>query len=395
MLHVKGKRVNKTYIARRLGELQESGIRAITRYALEHGAVLLAQGFPDFDPPEEVLAAAETALRQGMNQYGLTWGQYELRRAIADKTWRFYKMQIDPQRHVTVTCGVTEGVIAALLAMVNPGDKVILLEPAHENYHAGVAFAGGTPIWVPIRPPNYQFDPDELRRAFESGAKAIVINSPHNPSGRVFNEEELSIIAKLCVEFDCVTISDEIYEHLTYDGRKHIPIATLPGMWERTITVCGLGKTFAATGWRIGYVICPDAISDAIRKVHDFITVCAPTPLQIGMVTALNMPDSFYQWLTDYYTSRRARMMKILDEKGFTYRIPEGAYYAMANFTALGRGDDDVAFARWLIEDVGVATVPGSTFYASNPALGRGLVRFAFPKKDETLDLVEERFARL
>ena len=384
-----------TFAARRLSNLQESVIRSITRYAASKGAVLLAQGFPDFAPPDQVIAAAHKAMLDGFNQYGMTWGQPALRQAIADKSWRFYRQTIDPDRHVTVTCGVTEAVIASLMGIVNPGEKVIVLEPAHENYHAGIVFAGGVPVWVPIRPPDFRFDRAELRRAFEGGAKAIIFNSPHNPSGRVFTLDELSFIASLCIEFDTVAITDEIYEHLVFDGRTHIPIATLPGMWERTITICGLGKTFAVTGWRLGYAIANEGLTDAIRKVHDFTTVCAPVPLQVAMTAALEMPDSYYKWLQDFYASRRSRMMKILADHGFSCHLPEGAYYTMADFTGLGRGDDDTAFAHWLIDEVGVATVPGSSFYTSDPSLGRGLVRFAFPKKDETLDLVEERFAKL
>lgn len=385
----------KTYAARRLQKLQESVIRSITRYASEKGAILLAQGFPDFDPPPEVLLAAEKAMHNGRNQYGMTWGQPSLRRAIADKSWRFYRQEIDPDRHVTVTCGVTEAVIAALLGTVNPDDRVVVLEPAHENYHAGIAFAGGVPVWVPLRPPDFRVDPEELERAFRSGARAVLFNSPHNPSGRVFTEEELNWIRDLCVRYDAVAITDEIYEHLVFDGRRHIPIATLPGMAERTITICGLGKTFAVTGWRIGYAIAGEDLTDALRKVHDFTTVCAPTPLQEAMASVIGMPDTYYDWLRNFYTSRRERMLQILNTHGFSYSVPEGAYYVMADFRHLGRGDDDMAFAYWLIDEIGVGTVPGSSFYASDPQLGRGLVRFAFPKKDQTLDEVERRFSRL
>jgi aminotransferase len=381
--------------AQRLARLQESVIRSITRYAVDRNAVLLAQGFPDFEPPAEVVAAAEAAMRAGHNQYGMTWGERALRRAIADKTRRFYGLEIDPERHVTVTCGVTEAVIAALVGLVNPGERVVVLEPAHENYHAGIVFAGGTPVWVPIRPPDFRFDRDELRRAFEGGARAIIFNSPHNPSGRVFTRAELGFIAELCVAHDTVAISDEIYEHLVYDGRVHIPIAQLPGMWERTVTICGMGKTFAVTGWRLGYAIAHEELTDALRKVHDFTTVCAPVPLQHAMIAALEMPESYYRGLLEFYTSRRARMLGILEAHGFPCHRPEGAYYTMADFRHLGRGDDDTRFAYWLIDEVGVATVPGSSFYVSDPSLGRGFVRFAFPKKDSTLDQVASRFARL
>jgi aspartate/methionine/tyrosine aminotransferase len=385
----------KTYAADRLRNLQESVIRSVTRYAFDKGAVLLAQGFPDFDPPQEVIAAAESAMRSGRNQYGMTWGQPSLRKAIAEKSRRFYGQEVDPDKHVTVTCGVTEAVIAALLGIVNPGDKVVVLEPAHENYHAGIAFAGGIPIWVPLRPPHYRLDPEELERAFQQKPKAVLFNSPHNPSGRVFTEQELSLIRDLCVKHDVVAITDEIYEHLVFDGLRHIPIATYPGMQDRTITICGLGKTFAVTGWRVGYCIASAELTDALRKVHDFTTVCAPTPLQEAMAAVIGLPDSYYEGLKTFYASRRSRMLGILDKYGFKYAVPEGAYYVMADFRHLGRGDDDLAFAYWLIDEVGVATVPGSSFYASDPGLGRGLVRFAFPKKDETFDVVEKRFEKL
>jgi aminotransferase len=385
----------KPYAAARLHNLQESVIRSITRYAFDKGAILLAQGFPDFDPPQEVLAAAEKAMRNGRNQYGMTWGQPRLRAAIAEKSRRFYGQEIDPDKHVTVTCGVTEAVIAALLGIVNPGEKVVVLEPAHENYHAGIAFAGGVPVWVPLRPPDYRFDAEELARAFQQKPKAVLFNSPHNPSGRVFTEQELAIIRDLCVKHDVVAITDEIYEHLVFDGLRHIPIATYPGMQDRTITICGLGKTFAVTGWRVGYCIASAELTDALRKVHDFTTVCAPTPLQEAMAEVIGLPDSYYQWLQTFYASRRSRMLGILDKHGFKYAVPEGAYYVMADFRRLGRGDDDMAFAYWLIDEVGVATVPGSSFYASDPGLGRGLVRFAFPKKDATFDVVEKRFEKL
>ena len=356
---------------------------------------MLAQGFPDFDPPQEVLAAAEKAMRSGRNQYGMTWGQPSLRTAIAEKSRRFYGQEVDPDKHVTVTCGVTEAVIAALLGIVNPGDKVVVLEPAHENYHAGIAFAGGIPVWVPLRPPQYRFDPEELARAFQQKPKAVLFNSPHNPSGRVFTDQELSIIRDLCVKHDVVAITDEIYEHLVFDGLRHLPIARYPGMQDRTITICGLGKTFAVTGWRVGYCIASAELTDALRKVHDFTTVCAPTPLQEAMATVIGLPDSYYQWLQTFYASRRSRMLGILEKHGFKYTVPEGAYYVMADFRHLGRGEDDMAFAYWLIDEVGVATVPGSSFFASDPSLGRGLVRFAFPKKDETFDVVEKRFEKL
>ena len=383
------------YGAHRLDHLQESIIRSITRYGIEKGAVLLAQGFPDFDPPEEVLAAAERALRQGLNQYAPTWGLPELRKAIAEKSSRFYGQKIDPDREITVTCGVTEAIFAAVLGIVNPGERVIVFEPAHEQFYPSIVFAGAVPVWIPLRPPEFRFDNDQLEAAFKSGVKAIILNSPHNPSGRVFTSQELSFIARLCSEYNAVAVCDEIYEHLVYDGRTHIPLATLPGMADRTITICGFGKTFAITGWRLGYAIASESLTNVLRKVHDFTTVCAPTPLQAAMVTALNMPDSYYDSLREFYLTRRNRMIRTLRDSGFECQPPEGAYYVMADFRALGRGDNDLKFAYWLIDQIGVATVPGSSFFASNSSLGRGFIRFAFPKRDETLGIVEERLSRL
>ncbi len=386
--------------ATRVSSLYESTIRGITVHALSRGAINLGQGSPDFDPPEALLEAAVAALRGGWNQYVPTWGLPELRRAISSKTERFYGFAPDPDTEVTVTCGVTEAVISALVGVVDPGDKVVILEPAHENYHAGVVFAGAEALWVPIRPPDFRFDPDELRAAFETpGVKAVIFNTPHNPSGRVFRREELGMIADLCNEFDVIAISDEIYEHMVYDGLEHIPIATLPGMAERTITISGLSKSYSVTGWRVGYAVASARLTGALRKIHDFTTICAPAPLQKAAVTAVSLGPDYYDWLKGYYLERRERMMRILADAGFLAPTPEGAYYTLANFRpvadALGLSDDDEAFTYWLIDHVGIGTVPGSSFYRSDPTLGRGRVRFAFPKRDETLDRVEERFAKL
>jgi aspartate/methionine/tyrosine aminotransferase len=386
--------------AERVHDLYESTIRSITVHAISKGAINLGQGSPDFDPPQELLQAAANALTSGWNQYVPTWGLPDLRQAIARKTERFYGFYPDPQAEVTVTCGVTEAVISALVGIVDPGDKVVILEPAHENYHAGVIFAGAEPIWVPIRPPEFRFDPDELRAAFaQPRVKAVIFNTPHNPSGRVFSREELQQIADLCIEFNVIAISDEIYEHMTYDGLEHIPIATLPGMMERTITISGLSKSYSVTGWRVGYVIAPAELTNALRKIHDFTTICAPAPLQKASITAIDFGPEYYVWLHEYYTERRERMMRILHQAGFIAPTPEGAYYTLADFSrvadAVGLNDDDYAFTYWLIDNIGVGVVPGSSFYRSDPSLGRGRVRFAFPKKDETLDQVEERFAKL
>ena len=389
-----------TQAASRVNNLYESTIRGLTVYALSKGAVNLGQGSPDFNPPKELLESASQALMGGFNQYVPTWGLPELREAISDKTERFYGFRPDPVSEVTVTCGVTEAVISALMGIVDKGDKVVILEPAHENYHAGVVFAGANAIWVPIRPPEFTFDVDELRKAFaQPRVKAVIFNTPHNPSGRVFTREELQQIADLCIEHNVIALSDEIYEHMVFDGRKHIPIATLPGMMERTITISGLSKSYSVTGWRVGYTIAPEALTNAIRKIHDFTTICAPSPLQKASVTAIRFGQDYYNWLTRYYESRRSRMMSILHAAGFKATTPEGAYYTLADFTdisaALGMNDDDDAFVYWMIDKLGIGTIPGSSFYKSDPGLGRGRVRFAFPKKDETLDEVAMRFERL
>jgi aspartate/methionine/tyrosine aminotransferase len=387
-------------VAARTFDLFESTIRSLTVQAIAKGAINLGQGSPDFPPPEALVAAAGRALVDGVHQYVPTWGLPALREAIADKTERFYGWRPDPSAEVTVTCGVTEAVISALIGIVDPGDKVVILEPAHENYHAGVVFAGAEAVWVPIRPPAFEIDMDELRRAFaQPRVKAVIFNTPHNPTGRVFRRVELEAIAALCREFDVIAISDEIYEHMVFDGLEHIPIATLDGMAERTVTISGLSKTYSVTGWRVGWTIAPKPITDALRKVHDFTTICAPSPLQQAAVTAVSFGDDYYAWLTRYYAERRERALRILCEAGFDAPVPEGAYYTLADFRPvaerLGLSDDDDAFARYLIDEIGVGSVPGASFYRSDPRLGRGRVRFAFPKRDETLAEVERRFAPL
>jgi aspartate/methionine/tyrosine aminotransferase len=386
--------------AERVEHLYESTIRGLTVYAVSKGAINLGQGSPDFNPPQELLDAASRALAEGWNQYVPTWGLPELREAIANKTERFYGFRPNPHTEVTVTCGVTEAVISALVGLVDKGDKVVILEPAHENYHAGVVFAGAEAIWVPIRPPEFTFDPDELKKAFaQPNVKAVIFNTPHNPSGRVFRYEELEQIADLCLEHDVFAIADEIYEHMVFDGLKHIPIATLPGMMERTITISGLSKSYSVTGWRVGYTIAPENLTNAIRKIHDFTTICSPAPLQKAGVTAMNFGQDYYDWLTRYYLERRTRAIKIFTDAGFLAPTPEGAYYTLADFRpiadALGLSHDDEAFVYWLIDKIGIGSIPGSSFYRSDPELGKGRIRFAFPKKDETLDNVAERFARL
>lgn len=346
------------------------------------------------------MEAARQALADGVHQYVPTWGLPDLRAALAAKTRRFYGLDYDPDTETTVTCGVTEAIISALMAIADRGDEVVILEPAHENYHAGVVFAGARPIWLPVRPPDYRIDEAELARAMARPAvRAVIFNSPHNPSGRVFDRSELRAIADLCHQHDVIAISDEIYEHITYDGREHVPIATLPGMFDRTVTISGLSKSYAATGWRVGWAHAPAALSEGLRKVHDFTTICAPAPLQRASVTAVELPDAYYRDLRAFYTRLRDRTLGILRNAGFGVHAPEGAYYLLAEIAAvterLGIPADDAAFARHLIDRAGVGSVPGSSFYRSDPGLGSGLLRFAFPKADATLDELERRLARL
>lgn len=376
--------------AQRLTHLRESTIREMTRLALEHGAVNLAQGFPDFPPPPEVIAAAHAAIDAGHNQYAVTWGIKPLRDALSAKLRERYALDYDPERHVVVTCGVTEAITAALLAAVDPGGEVVIIEPFHENYLPAATFAGASAVFHALRPPHNVLDPDELRRAFGPRTRAILVNSPHNPSGRVFTREELEGIARLCVEHDVVAITDEIYDRILYDGRSHVPLATLPGMAERTITIGGLGKTFAVTGWRLGYACALGPLASALRTVHDFLTICAPAPLQHAAVAAMALPETYYEQLVRDYEVRRARMMGILAEHGFRAEPPEGAYYVLTDFGPLAGIGDDHAVARHLIREVGVAVVPGSSFYGT-PGLGRDTIRWAFAKKLETLDEVARR----
>jgi aminotransferase len=378
--------------AQRLNDLTESVIREMTRLALKHDAINLSQGFPDFDPPAELLAAGVETLRGGYNQYTISWGSPRLRAALTEKYARWYGMALDPETEITITCGVTEAIIASLLGVVDPGDRVIIVEPAHENYIAGVLFAGGEPIWVTLAPPDFALDETQLRAAFAQKPRAIILNTPHNPTGRVFSQDELGLIADLCIKHDTIAITDEIYEHIIYDGRKHVPLATLPGMAERTMTAGGFGKTYAATGWRVAWVIASSVLSNAVCTVHDFLTICSPTPLQEAASVALGLPDSYYDQQIQDYTARRDNMMDILEEAGFRATPPEGAYYVMADFSAIQPDMDDVAFANWLTTERRVAVVPGSSFY-NDPTPARHLVRFAFPKQLETLAQAAERLA--
>lgn len=377
----------------RLMGLRESVIREMTRKAIEHQAINLSQGFPDFSPPPEIVAAAHRALDEGFNQYAVTWGVPALREAIRGNMQKWYGLEYDPARQITVTCGVTEAIIASFMSVANAGDEVILIEPYHENYVAAAVFAGAKPVFVPLVPPHYELDLDRLRAAFSSKTRAILLNTPHNPTGRVFTREEMEGVAALCREFDAVCVTDEIYDHIIYDDRPHIPMATLDGMYDRTITVGGLGKTFAVTGWRLGYACAPVALSQGLRTVHDFTTICAPAPLQHAAVAAFQLPDAYYAQLKRDYTLRRAKMMGILENAQFQATPPEGAYYVLADFSAWDKTKTDFEFADYMTTEVGVAVVPGSSFYKTE-GLGRTQVRFAFAKKLETLDAAEERLMR-
>jgi aspartate/methionine/tyrosine aminotransferase len=371
----------------------ESVIREMTRLAQAHGAVNLSQGFPDFAAPEELKEAARQAITEDVNQYATTWGSRTLREAIASKFERLYGVPVDPDREVTVTCGSTEAMIATLLATLDAGDEVVSFEPFYENYGPDAILSGATPRFVSLRPPEWSFDPGELERAFSDKTRAVIVNTPHNPTGKVFTRAELETIAALCVKHDALAITDEIYEHILYGGAIHVPMATLPGMRERTVTINGMSKTYSVTGWRVGWAIAPPVVSNAIRKVHDFLTVGAAAPLQEAGARALALPDAYYEGLAAGYAQRRGRLLAALERVGFRTYPPDGAYYVMTDTTGLG-WDDDVAFARHLVEEVGVAVVPGSSFYL-DPRNGARQVRFAFCKKDETLDEAERRLQQL
>jgi len=380
-------------IAARVERFTESVIREMTRLANLYGAINLAQGFPDFPAPVELKEAAVQAIRDDWNQYAVTWGSPRLRQAIAEKVRWFNGLDVDADTHVTVTCGATEAMIATMMAVVNPGERVLAFQPFYENYGPDGVLAGAETFFVPLRPPRFTFDPEDLRAACTPNTKAVVVNNPNNPTGRVFTREELQLIANLCIERNLIAITDEIYEHILYVDRPHISLATLPGMAERTVTIGGLSKTYSVTGWRLGYTLAAPELTNAIRKVHDFLTVGAPAPLQEAAVVALKFPRSYYDQLRADYTRRRAIILDALQDAGFECYAPEGAYYVMTDFSAFGF-DDDVELARYLVKEVGVASVPGSSFYAP-PELGKRQVRFCFCKKEETLREAGERLTQL
>ena len=388
----------KHFLSGRVEHFTESVIREMTRQAMLHGAVNLAQGFPDFPAPAEIKQAAQDAVASDINQYAITWGAKSLRDAIARKAKDWQGISADPEKNITVCCGSTEAMISTLLAVCNPGDEVVIFEPFYENYGPDSILSGAKPRFVKLRPPTsaqagWTFDERELRAVFHNHTKAIILNTPNNPTGKVFTREELEIIRDLCVKFNVLAVTDEIYEHIIYDGAQHVSIASLDGMQDRTVTINGLSKTYSVTGWRVGWTIAPSNITDAIRKVHDFLTVGAPAPLQEAGAAGLDLPDSYYQRLAENYRTRRDRLIPALAEAGFRCFKPRGAYYVM---TDISRFDfaDDLAFTQHLVKDIGVAAVPGSSFY-NDPRDGARQVRFAFCKRDQTLDEAGRRLRKL
>jgi len=380
-------------VSAKAGQFTESVIREMTRLALQYGAVNLSQGFPDFPAPAEIKRAAQDAIAAEINQYAITWGAKSLRDAIAEKFQRWQGISIDPEREITVCCGSTEAMMSSMMAIINPGDEVVVFEPFYENYGPDAILSGASPHFVKLRAPDWTFDPAELAAAFTPATKAIILNTPNNPTGKVFDRAELECIRDLCIRSNACAITDEIYEHMLYDGAEHISLATLDGMRERTITINALSKTYSVTGWRVGWAIAPPEVSSAIRKVHDFLTVGAAAPLQEAGALALRFPASYYETLAREYLARRDRMLGILSGAGFRCFKPRGAYYIMTDISAFGF-PDDLAFAKYLVKEIGVAAVPGSSFYQA-PASGCTHLRFTFCKTEKTFQAAAERLAKL
>jgi len=388
----------KQFLSDKVSHFTESVIREMTRQAMMYGAVNLAQGFPDFPAPEEIKKAAQQAVAADINQYAITWGAKNLRNAIARQMEVWQGITIDPEKEVTVCCGSTEAMISTLLAVCNAGDEVVTFEPFYENYGPDSVLSGAKPKFVKLRPPKdesgeWTFDERELRRAFDRHTKAIILNTPNNPTGKVFTRAELALIRDLCLEFNVLAITDEIYEHILYDGTEHISIVSLDGMRDRTVTINGMSKTYSVTGWRVGWAVAPEKITNAIRKVHDFLNVGAPAPLQEAGAAALSLPSGYYAKLAEGYRGRRDHLMPALASAGFRCFRPRGAYYVMTDISAFGYSDD-VSFAKYLVREIGVACVPGSSFYR-DPRDGAKQVRFAFCKKPETLDEAARRLSQL
>jgi aminotransferase len=380
-------------LSAKAAQFTESVIREMTRLAIHHGAVNLSQGFPDFPAPQEIKRAAQDAIARDVNQYAITWGAKAFRNAIAEKFERTQGVTVDPEREITVCCGSTEAMISSMLAIINPGDEAVVFEPFYENYGPDAILSGATPRFVKLQPPDWTFDPDELAAAFGPATKAIILNTPNNPTGKVFERPELESIRDLCVRWNAFAITDEIYEHMLYDGARHISPATIDGLGDRTITINALSKTYSVTGWRVGWAIAPPEVTAAIRKVHDFMTVGAAAPLQEAGTVAMGFPTEYYEKLAREYLARRDRLLGILSSAGFRCFKPRGAYYIMTDISAFGF-PDDLAFAKYLVKEIGVAAVPGSSFYR-HPADGRNHLRFTFCKKETTLQAAAERLGKL
>jgi aspartate/methionine/tyrosine aminotransferase len=388
----------KSFLSGKVERFTESVIREMTRQAMLYKAVNLAQGFPDFPAPREIKESAQEAIAGDINQYAITWGAKNLRDAIARQCQVWQGLRVDPETEITVCCGSTEAIVSTLLAVCNPGDEVVIFEPFYENYGPDSIISGAKPRFVKLRPPatsdgEWTFDERDLRAAFHNHTKAIVLNTPNNPSGKVFTRSELELIRDLCVEFNVLAITDEIYQHIVYDGSEHVSIACLDGMRERTVTINGMSKAYSVTGWRVGWTIAPPEITNAIRKVHDFLTVGAPAPLQEAGAVALGLPPGYYKQLADGYRMRRDLLLPALEKAGFRCFPPRGAYYVMTDISAFGF-PDDVSFTQYLVKEIGIAAVPGSSFY-SNPRDGARQVRFAFCKRNDTLNEAALRLQRL
>jgi aminotransferase len=385
--------IQKQKISTKADQIKESVIREMTRVALQYDAVNLAQGFPDFSSPPQLKQAACQAILEDINQYAITWGDQAFRQAIAKKVHWYLGLDVDPEQQITVTCGATEAMAATMLATLNPGDEVILFEPFYENYGPDAVLASATPRYVALHPPDWTFDQAELRQAFNLHTKAIIINTPHNPTGKVFTREELNLIAELCQQWDVLAFTDEIYEHILYDGAEHVAIATLPGMAERTVTINGLSKTYSVTGWRVGYILASPKLTNAIRKIHDFLTVGAPAPLQRAGVAAMRLAPDYYAELARMYREKREHILQTLDQARIPCFVPKGAYYVFADISRFGY-PTDIEFTYHLIENIGVVVVPGSSFF-SRPEQGHSFIRFCFSKRLETLEAARDRLLKL
>ncbi len=380
-------------LSHKAAQFTESVIREMTRLAMKYNAVNLSQGFPDFAAPEEIKEAARMAISADINQYAITWGAKNFRNAIAEKFARVQGIEIDPEREITVCCGSTEAMMSSMMAIINPGDEVVVFEPFYENYGPDAILSGATPRFVKLQPPDWTFDPQELAAAFGPNTKAIILNTPNNPTGKVFTRAEIETIRDLCVRWNAYAITDEIYEHMLYDDAVHVSPATVEGLQDRTITINALSKTYSVTGWRVGWAIAPPEVSNAIRKVHDFLTVGAAAPLQEAGAIALRFPEIYYKQLAEDYLVRRDHLLTILDNAGFRCFRPRGAYYIMTDISAFNF-PNDVEFAKYLVKEIGVAAVPGSSFY-NDPKDGSQHLRFTFCKTEKTLNAAAERFEKL